>query len=241
MGAKFGFIFSIVLAALHAEAAFSLADYRISKSQVLSQKQIYTSKPIWATHRLPLHIVILKGSDWTPQEVRDRTRQMAKIFAQCQVQLSPVVIYQMGGPSPTADHQWTSSADDSLFQKMLRASAELPRPLLHYVKQNLYGGDRLDNANAYWSSDVPQFLQGVGFIPRVESTRSKVSVKDSAIDPMDDYFVDAHELCHLGCRYGHDLDKVGHLMSWGTRQELSSRMPPWLCDKLRSGPYTRAL
>ena len=228
-GAKLALAFAASSLLLQAQPFGGFTDARI---RTLGDDEL--TAPAHPKARLPLTLVVLRGTNWSQKRVLRHVRRTASTFAACGIALGPVSLVEAKAPGGPHD-----LAMDALHPRagaprdVLRLAGLLPRssqwPAVFFVGR-LLGDDAL--ARSYGQGDVsPGREKDYPYM-----NTAWIAYKTHWIERRDeDYSSLAHELAHLLCSCGHVADDEPHLMNT-YRNLLSSRILPQHCDKMLESP-----
>jgi len=199
-----------------------------------------------ATHRVPLQIVILRGSRWTWADVDRRVAKTREILAQCGVRLEPTIV-ELNSPSgsPSVLYQESSAQNPASLRVVAQTLAQ-SRPVLFYVESfsdNIaQRGTARIRTNSAGEPEVD-----TAWIPYFEPSNVQWS-----------YQVDAHELVHVLADIGHwtppyrsppgrkkgdppDPNAPDHGLMVGNPSVRTNVLAPFLCARIKSHPRAARL
>ena len=224
-----------------AAVAFSLqaqpfGSFTHVQSRLLGPGEFSHPSPVRA--RLPLTLVMLRGSNWSEKRIVSHVRRTAGAFAACGVGLGPVTLVKAKAPDGRHDLDMTDvhpqagvPRDVFRIAHMLPASAGWP---VVFFAGKLIGDDAL--ARSYGLGEVRPGRERD--FPYMSS--AWIAYKTHWIEREDEEYSSlAHELAHLLCECGHVSADEPHLMHTH-RNRLSSRILPEHCDAIRASPLLSA-
>jgi hypothetical protein len=199
------------------------------------------------THRVPLSVVILRGSRWTYDVVQRRVAKAREIIAQCGVRLDPAFI-ELSSPGGGAGvlYKPASSGEPGGMGTLARALGQ-PKPILFYVERFA------DNSGQSGTARPPHTSAGTD-----EVDTAWIAFTESNADGSGRYQVDAHELVHMLADVGHvglgenrpprrnkedpiDPADLAQGLMVGNPILRSNRLSPALCARLKARTTARPL
>jgi hypothetical protein len=216
-------------------AGASTADY---EKTLVKGDSFYTAEEITkAKYETDLFFVLFPETGWTEDLVRSHLSGFAKVYLQCGVKISNVVIFvpsQLRLPAKLSKYKMD---DPTSILKLAEKTADLPHPLIHLV------GDFSDSGATPFSratfvdmtSPIPSALENtLWFSMFVNSAEYIEERKNSPSSVL------AHELTHIFTRDGdHNNDVIPNLMTiYWRRTDL---LTPQLCQEILKSKFIKAL
>ena len=187
-----------------------------------------------AKARLPLTLVILRGSNWTEKRVLRHVARTGQAFAACGVGLGPVTLVEAKTPDGSHDLRMDHiDPEAGAPRDVVRIAELLPKdirwPVAFFVGR-LHEDDALARSYGRGAVDPgrePDF-------PYMNT--AWFAYKTHWIERRDESYSSlAHELTHLLCECGHVESDEPHMLNTH-RNMLSSRILPAHCERLLESP-----
>lgn len=182
--------------------------------------------------RVPLNLVMLSDSKWTPELVLEELRGIERVFAQCEVSFRPITFIQT---STKLARKWWSDFDETADAKVFDGHLMTSRPTIIYRKSGgaySWPSYYLNEKTEGHPELYPQLLNTA-----VVSYASYLTDKNTDYVPKD-YVVSAHEIAHILFNSPHRGD-CGNLLHGGPTCK-GSQLTPADCEALRLAPAVRS-
>jgi hypothetical protein len=206
---------------------FADAHVRVLRSDELTS-------PVSVKGRLPLTVVLLRGSSWSEGRVLRDLRRTAETFAACGVALGPVALVEAKAPDKRSDLDMRALDPVAGVPLAVSRIAALLPPDAHWPVA-FFAGRLLGDtaiARSYGRGDVaPERHKDFPYMDT-----AWFAYKAHWIERRDKQYSSlAHELVHLLCECEHVPDSEPHLMNT-YRNLLSSRILPKQCKAIWASP-----
>lgn len=199
-----------------------------------------------ATHRIPLQVVILRGSRWTWSAVDRRVSLTRDILAQCGVRLEPTIV-ELKPPSDTASVLYEIGNDqDPTSMRVVSQTLAQAKPTMFYVD------GFSDNTAQGGTARTPRTSAGT---PELDT--AWIPYYETAPGWQATYHVDAHELVHVLADIGHwsppyqapaghqkgddDPDRPNPGLMVGNNAIRTNALAPYLCERIKNHPRASPL
>lgn len=199
-----------------------------------------------ATHRIPLQVIILRGSRWTWSAVDKRVALTRDILAQCGVRLETTIV-ELNPPAGTAFvlYELGNDQDPTSIRIVSQTLAQM-KPTMFYVD------GFSDNSSQGGTARTPRTSAGT---PELDT--AWIPYYDTAPGWQATYQVDAHELVHVLADVGHwsppyqsppghkkgddDPDRPDPGLMVGNNAIRTNSMAPYLCERIKKHPRAAPL
>ena len=190
-----------------------------------------------ARYESDLFFVLFQESGWTTDLVRSHLSGFARVYLQCGVKLSHVVIFrstQLTLPLKLSKYKMD---DPTSILQLAQKTTDLPRPLIYLV------GDFSDSEASPFSratfsgmtSPIPSALENTVWFPMFVNSAEYIEERKNS-----PYSVLAHELTHIFTLDGdHNNDPVANLMTIYRRR--TNLLTPELCGQIQKSKFTKPL
>jgi hypothetical protein len=189
-----------------------------------SETEISSIKPSTGfTAVSPLELIVVKGSEWTPELIVSEFRRVEQLYSQCQVSFSPVTLVQAkySLPNDKQPNDLSVAGDSLMFPKDVLKT----RPAVLFRRYGI-------------SYSIPQAR--LEFLPTAPPHLVDVAVVsyfswNYAFEyppPHPGYSVFAHELAHVLLNVGHNQDD-GNILC-GTEECKGTTFSEAQCKELRA-------
>jgi hypothetical protein len=191
--------------------------------------------------KVDLHLVMLKESGWSQDQIKQHVKDAAKVFSQCGLRLGKVDLRVVPGPNGLTDFEIgvVSTAPNSL-RALAQKFQQLPRPLAFFVHDFYYPDFKADGSGTPFSlADFPDSPD----TPRPPEVQNTVWMPVSVNAPdyyeshckSTSYAVFAHELTHLLTGEGmHNNDDDPNILSLCILGKRNNVITPKQCSEIQS-------
>lgn len=206
-----------------------------------------TLQSVPATVRVPLTVVILRGSRWTYDAVERRVARTREILSQCGVRLDATIV-ELASPSGSPSVLYERGNDqDRTGMRVVTQSLAQPKPTLFYVD------GFSDNSGQGGTSRPPLTSEG-----QPEADTAWIPYSDVPPGWQAAYHVDAHELVHVLADIGHwsppyqptagrkkgdppDPNAPDPGLMVGNSAIRTNVLAPFLCERIKKHPRAAPL
>jgi hypothetical protein len=211
---------------------WSKAGFGHPRAETLDLGSEYAGGGPW-THQFHLSVVVFRGAKWTLPEVRARIRKVARIYAQCGIQVAPATLVETDAWHEHLDMHGGDNPDAGVEKSIAAALPPgMDRPVLFFVR-SFDDGTMAAAAPAYYAPPGHPLLNTV-FIA------DPVIAADATEDKS--YSTEAHEVAHvLGNFSQHLKSPVSNLMSDPRAARPNGVLTSSQCAQLKKGPGVRPL
>lgn len=150
-----------------------------------------------------LSLVLIRGTNWTTEQVHEHLREVARTYVQpnCQIYLKEVYLVEVDPYKGFLDIDWSSiylapsNARDVQIAKQI--PEELPRPVAVFMRSSAQGSSAWANPKHRIRPEIKPLLNFTFVMSMVNTNSYKAKVPEN-YNPL------AHELAHLFVDVGHN-------------------------------------
>jgi hypothetical protein len=186
--------------------------------------------PARARFELDISVALFAGSRWNRETLTTQVREIASIYAQCDLRLGKVEMFSLDIPAPAQVEGWDPEAENS--SEKIAEATRLPRPTVYLIE------DSLPRSSSFAKAEFKE--KPKGFYP--DSLLDTVWLIHAITlpDPSKRYSTAAHELGHVllkdGMENGH---RPADLMT--SKSFRTNFIPPSMCEEMTANPLVRKL
>ena len=217
----------IILALLGLFALLPMAHAEL----VVLPRSIYADfDPPRAEYEIPLSLVNFSNTSWTREEIYSQVRQVAQVYAQCNLRLSTVSVYNLSQQIPAKVDGWNPDSENSC-EFVAKQTQDIPRPAYYLIEDSsprttsFAKGEFKEKPKGFYPDSL---LNTVWLVHEVNSP-------DHTTRP---YSTAAHELGHVLLQDGMENgDRPGNLMT--SMSARNNFLPAAMCAEMMQSPLVR--
>lgn len=200
---------------------------------VVVPRSVYSSfDPVRADFEIALSFVHFTNTSWGREEIYSQVRQVAQVYAQCNLRLSTVTLHELNQEVPEKVEGWNPDSENSC-ELVAEKTKNIPRPAYYLIE---------DSAPRTTSFAKGEFQEKPkGFYPdSLLNTVWLVHEVNSPEHRLRPYSTAAHELGHVLLKDGMENgDRPANLMTSLSRR--NNFLPAAMCAEMMQSPLVQKI